>query len=76
MQEDVVFSRVCLPFADREAQVADGPLLVVVIVDGVVFVVGVVGAVLGVVIEMVYVWLGDGSGWRGNNGGRCCGVCC
>ena len=33
MQEVVVFSRVRLPLANREAQVADGLLLVVVLVD-------------------------------------------
>ena len=34
MQQKVIFSTVCLPLADREAQVADRLLLVVILVDG------------------------------------------
>ena len=51
MQEVVVFSRVRLPLANREAQVADGLLLVVVLVDGLLLV--------GVLVDdqlLVVVW--------------------
>ena len=61
MQEVVVFSRVRLPLANREAQVADGLLLVVVLVDELLLVVVLVDDLLlvGVLVDdqlLVVVW--------------------